>query len=427
MEASALDDNVAVHRAAVGQLHAMAIGAEALDLADFKGNHTVEAADVSEVRHTDGVRMRLKQALGPTIGHVQARVLVALSPTLEANHVPGLVRHVELVHGPDEREHVNPLRACCARAPAEDRHMLGAVLDGSPQVLERERPGSDDEDALAPELQVPQFVRVAVADIAAEQLLALEYDIPPLADAPVDGHEDELRTNLVEGALPDRFDRDNPSIVWLLLRLQHLPTTPRLAVGPSSADCVDVPQDVVPRGMVLVRPCRRPLLVHDAVAHLGGVHAGVDVCIIFPDAADRVGFLDEEGLHADLREFPRATHSGDAGARDQRVALLGHRAVCGPDVWQHTRVINVLVEAEFRRNLLHFLQQRPGRGLGEAVAHRGEDLSVLLLPERDGLEMICGVLGPCTCVLLGHEFVLVRMEAHEGHEDGLVVCAQEAV
>ena len=120
-------------------------------------------------------------------------------PGLEADHVAGLARVVARVRGTQEGDHVDPLRARGPGAPAQNGHVPGSVLDGGAQVLEGERASAHDDDALAPELQVPQLVGVAVADVAPELVLVPVDDVAPLADAAVHGEHHELAPHPIHG------------------------------------------------------------------------------------------------------------------------------------------------------------------------------------------------------------------------------------
>ena len=66
-------------------------------------------------------------------------------------------------------------------------------------TVEGERASAHDDDALAPELQVPQLVGVAVADVAPELVLVPVDDVAPLADAAVHGEHHELAPHPIHG------------------------------------------------------------------------------------------------------------------------------------------------------------------------------------------------------------------------------------
>mmetsp|Transcript_41538 Transcript_41538/g.119874 ORF Transcript_41538/g.119874 Transcript_41538/m.119874 type:complete len:243 (-) Transcript_41538:918-1646(-) len=242
------------------------------------------------------------------------------------------------------------------------------MLDRRAQVLERKRSAAHDDHPLAPEAKMPQLVGIAVANVSAEVFLICEGDVPALADATVHRHEDGSRHHAPDVSGLHVSGRDEPSVVSLLLGLEDLPTTPNLAVGVLSANGVDVPHDVVPRGVVLVRPRGGALLVHDAVTHLGGVDARVDVGVVLPNPSNRIRLLQNQGVHALLREVPGTADPRDAGADDQYLALLRQRPICWPDVRQHARVVDVLVDPVRFRNLLDLAQQGLRRNSREAVA-----------------------------------------------------------
>mmetsp|Transcript_93413 Transcript_93413/g.302425 ORF Transcript_93413/g.302425 Transcript_93413/m.302425 type:complete len:263 (+) Transcript_93413:254-1042(+) len=170
VEASTLNNHVAIDGRAIDELHTHTVGSEASDLTNLQLEHAVVAGDKGHIRDRDRMVVRLQQALIPTLGRSQSCILVAILPALEGYHVARLVSHQLLVQRPQKRQHVDPLRACRPVPPAQQRHVPGAVLHGGPDVLERKGSGADHKHRLAPISDLLHRIAVAIKYITTEKV-----------------------------------------------------------------------------------------------------------------------------------------------------------------------------------------------------------------------------------------------------------------
>mmetsp|Transcript_66049 Transcript_66049/g.204437 ORF Transcript_66049/g.204437 Transcript_66049/m.204437 type:complete len:483 (+) Transcript_66049:552-2000(+) len=177
-EAEELEDRLAVQLAAAAQVHL--VPRHALHAEGVLDELTLPRADRQEVDVADA-EARLLRDLAH--GALLVRLDGVVSPGVEIDelvhglrdvHVPDVVQRV---HGP-VRHPRGHARACQVPAAADEVDLMHAKLAAGADVLHRESAVSHDRHVQALELVVVDLVEHGVADVAAEDILALVGLLP---------------------------------------------------------------------------------------------------------------------------------------------------------------------------------------------------------------------------------------------------------
>mmetsp|Transcript_126023 Transcript_126023/g.351155 ORF Transcript_126023/g.351155 Transcript_126023/m.351155 type:complete len:348 (+) Transcript_126023:244-1287(+) len=219
VEARGLDDDLRVNPAAVLEMDTLAVIGEAVDLADAEVHHSVVSADERQVRNRDGVVMRLQQALLPTLRRLQACVLVALPPGVEADDVAVFVGVEVRIKRPQEGDHVDPLGASGSCTSPEDSAMLRTMFQCCPQVFKCKGTSTHDNDTLAPEVEASDLVGVPIDLLAPEGLGVRPSQVTASSNAAVHVEADNLGMRARDLARLGICHGDIPSTIGPLLDL----------------------------------------------------------------------------------------------------------------------------------------------------------------------------------------------------------------
>mmetsp|Transcript_133039 Transcript_133039/g.284391 ORF Transcript_133039/g.284391 Transcript_133039/m.284391 type:complete len:708 (-) Transcript_133039:2-2125(-) len=320
--------------------------------------------------------------------------MVALFPRLEADGIRALVGRPSVwVHRPQERDHIDPLRARGPCTATQDGDMLGTMLGGGAQVLKGEGAGTDNDDALTPKLQGQDLVCIAIDNIAPEMLLSWIDDITTLPDTAVDVEAHGLAVSLefLSGLHVFRIHHERPIIQ--LGGLRHLDIAMVLPIHRCGRHREDVTEDVMRGRVILVGTRGRAYLIDNAISDLRGVYAGELVRIKIPDTPDIGSLLQADDVLAELGEGLGLVDARQAATNNNAIDLFRHGLICRADIRLH--FLRILRELVLLQGFCDEVEKRLLGPASEAVTLGGQDLTVDVVLERDVLEGArCGVRLP---------------------------------